>query len=150
MIDHAKFYERIEQVIAEHGHMVMGVGGSDGTFSYTIGNTEARLPELLILGVEPEGATMILNAVVAALGAQQPQDGQLVYLGGGGKPVRLRALEGLEAILAREDYIIQACRYYRREDLPVMLVECPDLQGRFPDEEGCDPDFVRAQTMRVH
>lgn len=145
----AEFYEQMEKTIAEHGRLILGVPSPEGGFSYTIGNTEAGLPELLMLGIDPRVAQSILNAVSEAIKAFPPGDGTLVDIGGA-CPVRLRALDGIEVALAREEYAIQAGRYYQREDLPIMLVEYPDPAGRFPDETDCDPAYILAQAMRVH
>lgn len=145
-----EFYQNVEATIHEHGRMVIGV--PDAGFSYTIGNYGTGLPELLILGVDPRAACGVLNAVSEAIKSTfseaPPQDGDLIDIGGK-VPVRLRALEGLEASVAREEYLIQAGGYYGRDDLPVMQVMVPDQAGRFPDDADCAEPYVSTQALQV-
>lgn len=52
----------IDEAIAEHGQFIMGVLGVP-EYSYTIGNAEKGLPELVVTGMPPSMAAMLLNQV---------------------------------------------------------------------------------------
>jgi hypothetical protein len=54
--------DRIDSAISEHGQFIMGVLGYP-EYSYTIGNAEKGLPELIVTGMPPSMAAMLLNQV---------------------------------------------------------------------------------------
>ncbi len=70
---------RIDAVIKEYGWMVQGVfpnGPEQGIgFAYTIGLTEAGLPELLISGTYNEQAKNLLNAIAKRHAGQELKHG---------------------------------------------------------------------------
>lgn len=74
----ARHLRNVREKIMKHGWMVQGVFGDEGGpgFAYTIGLTEAGLPELLISGnLDNQVAMQLLNAAAALHVANEFQPG---------------------------------------------------------------------------
>jgi hypothetical protein len=140
-----EFYAGTAHLIEKHGQSVVGVMAGRDAFSYTIGNHEKGLPELLMFG-DPRTFTPILNHIADLMreGGKPFEDGQLVDLGGRFpvKAVRCSAL-------ASEEYAIQAHRYYGVEPAEVAVIQflVPDTHGRFPGEPGCEKPYADQKVL---
>ena len=106
-------------------------------FAYTIGNANIGLPELLLIGnFAPRTSAPILNELGRKMrAAGNPLEGDVSL--GGRFPVRIR--EASPSAKAR--YTIQAGHYLGHEHYDVLQLLICDLEGRYPGEPGCDPDY---------
>lgn len=134
-------YKKIEEAIKQHGQLVMGIfatkpGGE--SFSYTIGNHEKGLPELLLVGHTGDDIKYVLNLLGEKLRAQGvPFDhGQLVDLGGKYPVIVYNTDEKAKL------YCLQAGFYYRTDKYSVQQVVMCDTEGRYPGDEGCDEPYA--------
>lgn len=136
------FRQTIAAAIAQHGRMVLGVGG-DPTFTYTIGNALVGKPELLCIGALPHAVTPFLNMLSERPGLAATMDGEILDVGGA---------YGLKAIWcgpqAKTDYTNQAGIYLGREDYDLLQLLICDKKGRFPDEPGCDWPYSLTPVLR--
>lgn len=147
MNTHQFFYDQVAKNIAAYEQNLVGVGSEEGNlpFTYTIGNHEVGLPELLIIG----GAAGLYGHVLNTLGAMMRErgapfsDGELVSLGGE-HPVRII---NVPTSAVSEDYTCQVEHYYQTTDYKVQQVVVCDTSGRFPDEEGCDEPWSLAPVL---
>jgi hypothetical protein len=147
------FYEGIRQDIAAYGQRMMGVMRTADAppefvpFTYTIGNHERGLPELLLIGNFDHG---VVGYLLNTLGKQQRDRGkafepdELVDTGGE-FPVKMM-LPDLDVV--RRDFTIQVGQYYRHEGYQVLQVLLCDKQGRYPGHPDCKPLFAE-QTLRT-
>lgn len=130
--------------ILKHGQHLWGVFPSDAdshddVFVYTIGNTEHKLPELLLIGNYPSN---IVGGILNALGSIQRQrgfafhDGEMVDINAS-KPVKIRNCTGP----VKEEYTVQVGQFYGHEDYVVQQVLLCDAEGIYPDASGCAPQF---------
>lgn len=136
------FSQRIDHLISRGENLIISVGGSaDGRslpFAYTIGMTSLGLPELLIsghLGVKVQQT--LLNDVARRFKNEGVKLGLHRDLLVGGFLMDLVAID-TSVSEVRENYILQACNYYRDQLMPVRLVQLlwPDNQGRLPSMSG--------------
>jgi hypothetical protein len=106
-------------------------------FSYTIGNHQWGMPELLVIGSQDW-----LGKALNILGKIQRTrgwgffDGELVSLGST-YPVRLINAGSR----GKERFAIQVGVFYDTDDFQVMQVILPDPQGRYPGDLGCEPPY---------
>ena len=103
-------------------------------FAYTIGMFGLGHPELLILGVDQETASIVLNT----LGADIRSGAQLLpgmQVTAGDWPYRIV----LEAVPNPGDILFDANRFYQRppeHSVPALQLTYDDERGRFPWDEG--------------
>jgi Domain of unknown function (DUF4262) len=72
-------YERVQQ----HGWVVQYVESERTPFAYTIGLHQRGLPELMVTGLPPERATLVLNSVAQYLvEGGRPVPGERMVIGG--------------------------------------------------------------------
>lgn len=128
---------QLVDIIEKVGWAVQGVfGDQDETglavsFCYTVGLTEASLPELFIDRLSPSQGQPILNALATKMRAGEtfaPGDTVDIEYS---VPFRLRG-----PVDTAEAEANTARRLYGEIDLWQVL--WPDREGRFPDEEGYD------------
>jgi hypothetical protein len=127
-----EFYEKAAANIKLGGQSLVGVFAtkrSDETFTYTIGNHEKGLPELILVGLNNNVAGQILNM----LGEQQRAAKQAlsgdVSLGG---QYPVHCVEVTEVPKVKDEYTCQVEEYYGTRDYRVVQVLFPDKQGRYP------------------
>jgi hypothetical protein len=125
----------IADKIAQHGFMVMAVGGShtEPSFAYTIGLTERGHPELIVFGLSARYAHQIIHNVLVEMASEVPADGVLVE-NVANMPLVLRTVLDTEA----EKYCVQGAYYYnaRLKAPRYMQLVLPDANGRFPWDDG--------------
>lgn len=126
----------IARNIARSGQHLFAIGGGNGSepFFYTIGNHEKGLPELLVIGkFSPDVMGAMLNHMCdqqRKLGKAFPEgslDIDWTY------PVKMRTC----GERAKQEYTIQAGRYYGTEDYAVMQVMLCDRNGQYQDGDNC-------------
>ncbi len=121
----AEYQARIGEVIKKYGWMVQGVfptGPADLGFAYTIGLTEAGLPELIISGTYDNQAKNLLNSAARQHASNEFAHGDTVD---GIANVPFRAIDAPEAP------INIAHQRYGSRVRAVQLV-WPDANGRWP------------------
>lgn len=91
----------LEQIIDKmqtHGWAVMGTADDDGPFSYTVGLTQHRVPELIVENLPPHEATLILNDLARRHTQIDPfTHGQVTQVGG--RIVRFDARQDLDRLV---------------------------------------------------
>ena len=143
---HDQVAAHVATMIRRHGWYIQYVGGGTCSapvcepdpdelpFAYTVGLFGLDHPELLVLGVPPDTAAGVLNALgerVRAGASLLP--GQIITFNDW--PHRIIP----EAVPNPGDIVFEANRYYRRPDehsVPVLQLSYDDTEGRFPWEEG--------------
>ncbi|SMH26464.1 DUF4262 domain-containing protein [Mesorhizobium australicum] len=118
----------------QHLFQIFGQGTAPG-FTYTIGNADRGLPELLLIGDFP---SRIAAGLLNELGAKMREDGKPLATGlidiGWSIPVKIRRT----GPLARTRYTIQVNRYLGHDCYSVLQVMVCDENGRYPGDPGCD------------
>lgn len=144
----AQLRRQITENITKDGQSVQIIGPSEGPdsqpFMYTIGNFHHGLPELLLIDVDKREFAGILNR----LGKMQRDrkrafaDEELVGIGGK-FPVRM-----VDAgVVGRTKYAKFVGIFYNTQNYEVRQVIIPDLQGRWPDQPGCDLPYARQPVL---
>lgn len=114
---------------------VPGCDGGDASgqrFAYTVGLFGLGHPELLIFGVAPETAAVVLNELASRI--REGEDyvaGQLLRLDGGGRRIVVEAVPNPGQI------VFAANRHYQRPpeaSVPVYQLSFDDAAGHFPWE----------------
>lgn len=133
--------------IEQYGCHIINVSGDHHVpgWSYTIGLFETmHQPEIVITGLNPDTAANLLNEVCRRI-----QEG-----------IRFRAsdratelLEAVECEFREVDkpwlkhILCFADWFYNRGDFPVLQCVYPDLENRFPWDEGFDSDWIAKQPL---
>ena len=122
----------------------MAIGLSEGDpegflpFAYTIGNYEAGLPELLLIGNSGATRGRILN-ILGDIQRKRRTPFEVGERVDFTAKLPARIIDGGQRAL--DDYVVQACVYYGRWDIPVRQVLLPDQNGIYPGEVGCEPPY---------
>lgn len=130
----------VRQNIDSYGqHLFQIFGdGSDPGFTYTIGNVDRGLPELLLIGDFP---SHIAAGLLNELGAKMREDGKPLVTGlvdiGWTVPVKVRQA----GPLARSRYTIQVDQYLGHDSYNVLQIMVCDENGRYPGDVGCAPRY---------
>ena len=132
-------YENIER----HGQHLIHVfddeptsGDDEPPYTYTIGNHERGLPELLIVGVEGDDILNLLGQIMREQRRAPFRHGELVSVGGK-FPVKVVDTNPDAKQLAAHVGI-----YYGTDDYSVQQVVLCDPQGRFPGDPGCAEPYA--------
>lgn len=137
------FMIRIQSIIDENGWAVQSVFPVQGQpvkpgFSYTVGLTPRDLPEVLVYGLPPKTATMILNSV-----ARSMTEGTLFVAGRpyaelANMPVWFLDVDDLEPLaVARKLYT----------DVRAIQMVWPDPAGKYPWEDDFDQEMLAVQPL---
>jgi hypothetical protein len=129
---------RLAEMVSRSGWALQGVFGDtvESVFTYTVGLTEAGLPELWLGSLDPRQAGAVLNGL-AVMHLAAAADGGLPV----GEPVdcefsvrfRLRG-----PVQARAGETFAAFQMYGEEAVSLLQVLWPDAAGKYPDEWGYD------------
>lgn len=128
----------VRSLIKAHGWAVQGVFDNDDpakNFAYTVGLTEAGLPELWVATLSPVQGGALLNATVKTVlerFADVVSEGELDVEWS--VPVRLRGPVSAEEAEANAATAL----YPHPRVVSVMQVLWPDTEGRFPGDDGYD------------
>lgn len=152
--EHSGFGQRhlddLAQIIAKYGQAVQSVGvpgtkcsccdepvEDDGEppFTYTVGNHERGMPELLIVGFWHPVLLQVLNL----MGQMQRDRGKGFEVGelvdyGADVPARI----GPASYDVRDEYTRLVSVYYDTEAYNVVQVLLADPGGRYPDDPNCE------------
>lgn len=136
-----QFYAKVRAMVREHGWIVQGVmptaADPPGTipFAYTIGLTDAGLPELIISWPgQPGMARDLLNNAAGGHLKDEIQHGQILdYVAN--IPSRAIAADPHKAEIQQAyNYVNDPDRV--RDKIRLIQILWPDANGRFPDEDG--------------
>jgi len=150
MMDRNDYLARARSIIAEHGRMVQYVGAEPGvpSFAYTIGNTSAGLPELLIFGrFEPQDAMGLLNALSDKMktAARAFEEGERPDLG---HRFRVAVFEANDDAKRHHTILVDDVLGLDIDDYRVQQVVCPDPHGVLPWEFGCHAAYRDVPILR--
>jgi hypothetical protein len=152
-----KFQEKIADHIAETGRAVLAIlptgatveDGIDIAFAYSLGNSlpyqPVKVPEVLMIYPSEPTARFLINKVsdgliTGEIPAFTEGETREIYglLGEHGEiPLRARLLSSLERIDAW-DHSNYTCQL-PGPSTPVLLIELPDPNGRWPEDPECAP-----------
>lgn len=134
------FVERTNELIAEFGHSVIGVSDNP-TFSYTVGRWQRGLPEVIVFGINPQIATVLINDLLS-WDELPPFDTRFPNL-----------LRGLDAKLRLVDsrygdqYLCAAGQFGNSNSREIWQLLLPDTNNVFPDEDGFEEKFVATMPL---
>jgi Domain of unknown function (DUF4262) len=138
------------EAIRKNGQQIQYVSDVNTAWAYTIGRAKRRLPELIVVGVDPASAAGMLNFV-----DQQFCDPDVsIFEPSNGKDPRCSTLAFLPVpgrVWDDTDYLLGAKRYAeaidRVQERAAVQVVWADPKGRFPWEPGCDRRLAKLQTI---
>lgn len=139
----------IRDAVEKHGCFVMVVFGSETEpqWAYSIGipTTFPGTSELVIFGLNPDNMGQIINNIVQLMREGQTFESGKSYDG---------ILRGLPLYLGQvksehyDSHFGQAQEYHKTDtDFLVLQIIWPDMQGRFPWQDGFDEKFKDAQPL---
>lgn len=137
----SRIMEQVQKNIDTAGQHLFGIFGvdeGDVGFTYTIGNGNRDLPELLLIGNYPQHLAV---AILNELGAKQREEGRPLPEGmldiGWSYPFKIRKASDV----AKERFTIQATNYFGHADYDVLQVMICDPKGLYPGDHGCEPRY---------
>ena len=142
--------ERVARDIARFGWHVVLVPPAEGTpgWAHTLGLLERFAhPELIAFGSDFALLGPLLNALGERVraGARLAADQEIAgVLEGASVALRSVAPKWIEPFLGN------AAWHYRREDVPALQCFWPDPRGRFPWQDGADPEWREEQPQLFH
>jgi hypothetical protein len=148
----AGYQQRVARLIAEHGWMVQGVFPVEGDgpevvpFGYTIGLTQAGLPELMISGwLGPEATQRLLNEAARRHLSREFEPGSLVSgVAAEGVVLRVRWASARAPVQ-------QARNFFEgppvNRVVRVLQLVWPDSGGRYAGEAGYSVEPRMAQEL---
>lgn len=125
---------RCREIIKKYGWMVQGVFPTvnepdDVPFAYTVGLTDAGLPELTVSGLGPEQAMAILNTAAQQHCRQEFTAGSLAEeIAANG--VVFRVIDAPDVVMGIGQ------RLYGGRPLRALQIVWPDREGHFPGDPG--------------
>ena len=137
--------------IADRGQFILAVFDEPGEtwFSYTIGNREKDLPELLIVYPGAKDNYHTCGSALNRAGEMQRERGRGFEHG---ELVTLQ--EGKPSVLmvdatarAKADYTFQVERYYGTDDYQVRQLLYPDKAGRYPGDPLCAEPYASLPVL---
>lgn len=138
----------LAKIIKESGWVVQGVfptvDDPGAAFAYTIGLTDAGLPELLISGnLKHELMQTLLNSIAQLHIAEEFVDGDVIEPSRGVANVAFRVRE-----CAKDAPVQQAWNYYLdpqrlQNTVRVLQVVWPDAKGAYPDSMFYDANMAQ-------
>lgn len=146
-------HEQIRRHVDTVGHSVIGVGGEPDkgipTFSYTIGLTKDRLPELLTFGLPMRVAQVLLNEIAALMRSGAIEVGE--------DPVRVEDVANFPLYVcpvwnssdAVDEYCVQAGVFFGPDNVTVAQVVWPDEDGKFPWENGFNQKYSPCNPLAI-
>lgn len=140
------FYAKIREDIRVYGQSLIAVAGKKVKFSYTVGNAEKQLPELLLLEVDFPQARTLLNLVGTELRGRKRafKHGELVSLGGK-QPVKVVEADAV----VKSGLTIQVGRYYGHQNYRVLQLLVPDARGLYPGDRECAKPYCDMPVLSL-
>lgn len=133
--DRDAYLERMTDLIKEYGHALQGVfgdGGTNDTFTYTVGLSGMDHPELIIIGLPYQVAGVLLNDMADRVHqGQRFAAGQIIDDLVHNFPVVL-----IEVSDTTERLTVSNALYAIREPITALQIVYPDAESRWPWQEG--------------
>jgi len=128
----------LRKLIAENGWAIQGVlhTATEPPFSYTVGLTEAGLPELIVVGVSHEVGVVILDKLARQSLAEELEVGRQYDLANGDQV--LTFLIGQVSRANSRKYLLAAGHHYGQHRVKALQVFWPSEHGLFPHDSGWD------------
>ena len=140
-IDHKESFERTLANIEQYGWDAMLVTGESWSrFAYTVGAYDALgVPELIVVGLTEKTAHIALQLAIAALqsGVDLTKGTHPNIVGEIGIEARPVSREWYEHVIYRTNW------YYSGDEVPVLQIVYPDLDGHFQWEDGFNDYFLQ-------
>jgi hypothetical protein len=131
----------VTATIRQHGWLISYIHDCENpdapAFAYTVGLFGLHHPELLLFDVDPDTASLVLNA----LGGRIRRGGDLVP----GRVVTVRGWSHRivpEEVPNPDEIVFEANRFYQRA-VAVLQLTYDDRCGRFPWEPGYDSPHIQ-------
>lgn len=146
--DLSEYHQQLLQTVAEHGVHIAYVQPADEgptCFAYTVGLWHHhQQPEVLVFGLDPDGAAELLNAL-----ADECDDGRR-FCGGERHEGLLvdYAVRFVDVPAERAAALCEGVTWaYEGEAVPVVQLVWPDKQGRWPWSDGIKKGFTEVQPV---
>lgn len=143
-MSYENFTNNIEKNIKEYGCSVVSFPGpGNRTITYSIGRSDLGLHELVIVGLAPHFATMIINDITKDRAAFQAGDETSDFTN---LPIRFGAVcpEAVSQYLCQAVYREERIGQPAPEALQIIM---SDSAGRFPGDEGFNSEQMRPQFL---
>lgn len=145
--------QNIAGVIEKFGQQMIMVGPTEeryrdrreSYFTYTIGNHQVGLPELIIVGFSGRDIGAILNV----LSDQQRREGK-PFKNGDVVPVGAGKVKIITANAFAQELIGMAHEHYGADHLDLQQVVLSDVNGNFPGDPGCVEPFSSQPVFNLH
>jgi hypothetical protein len=133
-----QYAAHIRELIAEHGWALQGVEhtATEPPFNYTVGLTEAGLPELILVGLSLQIGGLILNKLAKQSLTEALEVGRRYDLANGDQI--LTCLIGPVSRANRRAYLRAAAYHYGQHRVSALQVFWPSEHGGFPGESEWD------------
>ena len=136
--------------VEKYGQYIVSVPDETPPFSYTVGNHECGLPELLLFdGTVPEdAASTILNRLghMMRIDRQKAFHHRELVSIGGEHPVKIIDTSAE----VREEYTLLVGVYYGADDYRVQQVVLGDPEGRFPGNPDCAEPYASQLVLAAN
>lgn len=128
------YIAKLDAIIEKHGYAVQSVMDNP-PMSYTVGLTDLRLPELVMVGVPIPSMQAIINEAVARMQSTQPFAPGQLQSELANLPLRIDAVH-ISQVLGRLYMLIGYEKRRQRQvtELKVLQLVWPDRHGRYPDD----------------
>jgi len=142
-----KLNESLDAMIERHGWAVLAVFADPDTntptFSYTVGLTAKNKPEMIVMGMPPDNARIVLNGLARRLlaGEVKRHERLSMVLTEGYEPVLI------EADTARARDFLRAAIHRYGDQVQALQLVLPDAANRLPWEEGFDRNMMGTQLI---
>ena len=141
--------EGIYRNVEKHGQHIVSIPDATPPFSYTIGNHECGLPELLLfdLTLSEDTASTILNRLGRIMRDRRKafDHGEMASLGGK-CPVKI--IDTSREV--KEEFTLFVGVYYGTDDYRVQQVVLCDIEGRFPGDPDCSEPYASQLVLAAN
>ena len=135
----------IDNTVKDYGWFVQAVlpSSEDPSFAYSIGLLENfQHPELIMVGFDPKLCQTLINTVGEMVrSGSKFSDGDRVQEVIQGFPVAIREIPGPVA----RKWARGAANRSSGRNLELLQIFLPDVDGKFPWEDGCNQQYVNVQ-----
>lgn len=135
----AAFMVAVKEKIDLYGWMIQMVGAGDGEpqFAYTVGLFSRNFePEIICFTLPQDTVHGLLNDVARRTSEGLSLKGGMVFDDLANLPMTLIEVDNEKL----RDYFGTAIRFYKGPVFPAVQLVWPDPEGRFPWDEGYDPE----------
>ena len=133
----------IEQHLAKHPFTLITTHNEETAYTYSIGMTKYNLPDVVLTSIEPNNAEKILSyALHHLIEIESAEIGKAYHGVFENMPFMLMPvdtqLDGNDLFFQKHQFD----EYKFKKHTDVLTLILPDQNGRFPRQEGVDPDWA--------